>query len=235
MDAVPPTSPRSRYREQTRNEIKQAALRQLADSGASGLALVKIAKELGMSGPALYRYFASRDDLLGALITDAYEDIATALTAVDLTGSPRAALHLLAETYRAWAVTQPHRYLLIEGTPVPGYTAPPQTLEHARAALGPFLTVFATGRPTPPVGPVIAEMRSWAERDAPVAAWVAGHLPAADLAAAGTALAGAVLAWSQLHGTVSLEVSGQYTGMGHSAATLLTAQTDLLADAFGLH
>jgi hypothetical protein len=53
-------------------------------------------------------------------------------------------------------------------------------------------------------------------------------------AAAGAALAGTVLAWSQLHGTVSLEVAGQYAGMGHRAGTLLAAQIDSLADAFRL-
>ncbi|MEU2632441.1 helix-turn-helix domain-containing protein, partial [Kitasatospora sp. NPDC007106] len=87
------TGPRARYREQTRAEIKDAALRQLAEGGTAALALVKIAKELGMSGPALYRYFASRDDLLGALISDAYEDAAAAVAAAeDPRGGPRARL-----------------------------------------------------------------------------------------------------------------------------------------------
>ncbi|WP_019547365.1 WHG domain-containing protein [Streptomyces sulphureus] len=48
----------------------------------------------------------------------------------------------------------------------------------------------------------------------------------------GGALAGTMLAWSHLHGTVSLEVTNQYTGMGHRAATLLDSQLHMLADAF---
>lgn len=68
--------PRARYREQTRAEIKAVALRQLAEGGVSAVALTRIAKELGLSGPALYRYFAGRDDLLGALISDGYDDFA---------------------------------------------------------------------------------------------------------------------------------------------------------------
>ena len=51
---------------------------------------------------------------------------------------------------------------------------------------------------------------------------------------AGAALAGAVLAWSQMHGAIGLEVSGQFEGMGHDGGTLLRAQIDMLADAFGL-
>ena len=97
--------PRARYREQTRSEIKEAALRQLADGGDAALALTRIAKDMGLSGPALYRYFASRDDLLNALIRDAYDDAAAAIAAAaarstDASRGPRAHLHSLAEAYR---------------------------------------------------------------------------------------------------------------------------------------
>ncbi|MEU1312743.1 TetR/AcrR family transcriptional regulator [Streptomyces cinnamoneus] len=80
----------------------------------------------GMSGPALYRYFASRDDLLRSLIRDAYDDIAAAVghVAANPPDSPAAALHRLAGAYLDWATTEPHRYLLIQGNPIPGYAAP---------------------------------------------------------------------------------------------------------------
>lgn len=229
--------PRARYREQTRAEIKAAALQQLADGGVQSVALTRVAKDMGLSGPALYRYFAGRDDLLHALIRDAYDEVAqvTGRAAAEAGEDPRAALHVLAGAYRDWAVTQPHRYLLIQGTPVPGYAAPPDTLLRARAVLGPFLKVFAAGDPTEAVRPVVTEMETWVRDEESVAGWLAEHtgLTAGD-PGAGAALAGTVLAWSQLHGTVSLEVAGQYAGMGHRAGTLLAAQIDSLADAFGL-
>ncbi|KAB1145682.1 TetR/AcrR family transcriptional regulator [Streptomyces luteolifulvus] len=228
-------SPRARYREQTRAEIKEIALRQLAEGGTAAVALTRIAKEVGLSGPALYRYFDSRDALLTDLIRDAYADLAAAVgraadALVPDTG-PRARLQALAAAVRAWAVAEPHRYLLIQGTPVPGYTAPPDTLDSARGVLGPFLPAFADGRPSAAVRPVAAQMTGWAERDAAVAEWVRRHVPAG---AEGAALAGAVLAWSHLHGAIGLEVSGQFEGMGHEGATLLAAQIDSLADTFGL-
>ena len=231
-----PSGPRARYREQTRAEIKAAALRQLAEGGTDALALVKIAKELGMSGPALYRYFAGRDDLLDALIGDAYADLAHAMAdaAASAKGTPRARLRHLLRAFRGWAVRQPHRYLLIAGTPVPGYQAPPETLTHARAAIGPLLTVLADGSPQPSLDPVTAEMRAWIDRDEAVAEWLASYAPGAQPPVAAAALAGAVHVWSQLHGTVSLEVNGLFTGMGHDPATLLDAQAELLADAFAL-
>ncbi|MDG9717989.1 TetR/AcrR family transcriptional regulator [Streptomyces sp. DH24] len=228
-------SPRARYREQTRAEIKEIALRQLAEGGTAAVALTRIAKEVGLSGPALYRYFDSRDALLTDLIRDAYGDLSGAVTAaagaLPPETPPRARLRALAAASRDWAVAQPHRYLLIQGTPVPGYSAPPDTLDSARTVLGPFLPAFATGSPSAAVRPVVEQMSAWAAGDAAVAEWAAGHAPGAD---AGTVLAGAVLSWAQLHGAVGLEVAGQFAGMGHAGGTLLTAQLDALADAFAL-
>lgn len=231
--------PRARYREQTRSEIKETALRQLAESGVGALALTRIAKEMGLSGPALYRYFASRDDLLSALIRDAYDDAATAVAgaAADASAAsqgPRERLRTLATAYRAWAVAEPHRYLLIQGAPVPGYVAPDDTRDRARAVLGPFLAVFAEGDPGAEVAALVAEMAAWLATDEAVGAWVAEY--AADTAGdtPARALAGAVLVWAQLHGSVGLEAAGQFAGMGHHGNTLLTAQMGVLADAFAL-
>ncbi|MEU1075761.1 MULTISPECIES: TetR/AcrR family transcriptional regulator [unclassified Streptomyces] len=230
-------SPRARYREQTRAEIKAAALDQLAEGGAQAVALTRIARDMGLSGPALYRYFAGRDELLDELMRDAYDDLAHAVTHARGFGArdARAVLHTLADAFLDWATAQPHRYLLIQGTPVPGHAAPPDTAERARAALGPFLTVFASGDPSDAFRPTVEEMAGWVREDDSLAAWIAEHtgLPPYD-ARTGTALAGAVLAWSQLHGTVSLAVSGQYGGIGPRTRTLLLAQADALADAFRL-
>ncbi|WP_326702428.1 TetR/AcrR family transcriptional regulator [Streptomyces cyaneofuscatus] len=239
--------PRARYREQARAEIKDLALRQLAEGGGTALALTRIAKEMGLSGPALYRYFAGRDDLLNALIRDAYDDVAAAMAraaARSAKGSRgvRARLHDLAEAYRAWAIAEPHRYLLIQGAPVPGYVAPADTLERARAVLGPFLPLFASGSPGPAVAATVDEMTAWLAADGTVGAWVARYAPEAagppdtpaGQARAASALAGAVLAWTQLHGSVSLEVAGQFAGMAHRGGTLLGAHMEMLADAFGL-
>lgn len=130
--------------------------------------------------------------------------------------------------------------------------APPDTLERARAVLGPFLPLFATGNPGPAVAATVEEMTAWLTAEESVRAWVAQYAPeaaeatepaeAAEVtgaggavtAAAAHALAGAVLAWAQLHGSVSLEVAGQFAGMAHRGGTLLGAQMELLADAFGL-
>jgi len=232
-------TPRERFREQTRAEIKELALRQLATGGSSGLRLTLIAKALGLSGPALYRYYGSRDALVDALVTDAYLDIAHAIddagTAPSAPAEPRAWLHRLALAYRSWAMREPHLHQLIQGTPLPGRTATPGTSGGARAALGPFLGVFVGAEPGAAVAPLVEEMTAWAGREPTVRNWVTDHTGLrTDRGAMGIALAGTVMTWSTLHGTVSLEMALQFAGMGHRGDTLLTAHIEGLAEGFRL-
>src|ERR1700722_18859983 len=86
-EAETPTM-RARYRAQVRQEVKEAALAQLAAAGPAGLSVTAIGKQLGVSGPALYRYFASRDELLTELVADAYDDLAGACAAAEAGGGP---------------------------------------------------------------------------------------------------------------------------------------------------
>ena len=69
---------RERARAELTREIKEEARRQLVAAGADGLSLRAVAKELGMVSSALYRYYPSRDDLLTALIIDAYNALGAA-------------------------------------------------------------------------------------------------------------------------------------------------------------
>jgi len=101
---------RDRFRAQMRQEVKEAALRQLADGGTEALSMNAIARELGVSGPALYRYFTGREALLTELILDAHADLTATLTAAG--GLPELAL-----AYRSWATSHPHRYRLLFGAP----------------------------------------------------------------------------------------------------------------------
>ncbi|MEU2793223.1 TetR/AcrR family transcriptional regulator [Streptomyces sp. NPDC007100] len=229
-----PSTPRERYRAQVQQEVKQAALAQIADGGIEALSINAIAKTLGMSGPALYKYFRNRDDLLTALISDGYEDAAEAIrTAAHRTAdrSPRDRLLALAHAFRDWAVAQPHRYLLLAGTPSATYEAPDHTAESARAVLGPFIAVLSAGSPWPAAEPLYDEVRAWIASTPEVATWAAAYAPVADPV---PALAATVLAWTRTHGIVSLEVQGSYKGMGHDPATLLTLDIGALADAVGL-
>lgn len=203
---------RQRYRAQVREEVKQAALGQLKQSGPAGLSVSAIGKELGVSGPALYRYFAGRDELLTELIIDAYDDLAQALRAAAQQHAgmrPRARFQALARAYRSWALDQPHRYRLLFGPPLPGYDAHAQRLVDAsQAAMNQLLSVLAEfgHHTTPPPQPLASQLT----------AWIPVHDPATALRA--------VLTWSALHGLVSLEIAGNFTSMGIDPGQLFEAQ-----------
>ncbi|CAM5241611.1 TetR family transcriptional regulator [Streptomyces spiroverticillatus] len=207
-------TPRERYRAQVRAEIKQHAWQQIATAGASALSLNAIAKQMGMSGPALYRYFASRDDLITELIREAYRSLADTLHATAATGAD---LTVLAHTLRDWAREDPHRYLLIYGTPVPGYHAPQDVTGISDEIMKTLLDACAASlaaRKTPPPAPAfLAEHREWA----------AGH-PAPP-----AALHLALTFWTRMHGVLSLELAGHFAGMGFDSALLFAAELDALA------
>jgi AcrR family transcriptional regulator len=111
-------------------DIKATAKRHLATEGAN-LSLRAVARDLGMVSSAVYRYFPSRDELLTALIVDAYDSLGDAVDRAEA-AVPRADLKgrwlATCRAVRAWALERPHEYALTYGTPVPGYAAPQDTI-----------------------------------------------------------------------------------------------------------
>jgi AcrR family transcriptional regulator len=114
-------------REITREEIKDIARKQMTTMGAALLSLNSIAREMEMTTPGLYRYFASRDDLITALIVDAQTSFKTALESaitpypVDAYADRLFAAMLM---YREWAIAHPIDYQLIACEPIPDYQLP---------------------------------------------------------------------------------------------------------------
>jgi AcrR family transcriptional regulator len=198
---------RERTRAEITRQILAAARRHLATEGAPGLSLRAIARELGASSSAVYRYVASRDELLTRLIVAAYDALGgaaeTAEAAVardDLPGRWSAACGAV----RDWALANPNEYALIYGTPVPGYTAPPATIAPAGRVSNVLLRILAdaaTGPPTPEV----------AEDDLPPGAQKA-LAPARSTAGPevpDALLQRGLMAWAALFGTISFELFGQ--------------------------
>jgi AcrR family transcriptional regulator len=131
-----PATARARARSQLTHEIKDAARRQLERDGVGELSLRAVARELGMASSAVYRYFPSRDELLTALIVDAYDAVADAAADADGASLARGDDHgtrwvTVCRAVRAWALAHPREWALVYGTPVAGYAAPPDTIEPA--------------------------------------------------------------------------------------------------------
>ncbi|MFF1380208.1 TetR/AcrR family transcriptional regulator [Streptomyces sp. NPDC058308] len=220
---------RARAREEVTAAIKSEARRQLAAEGAAKLSLRAVARELGMVSSALYRYFPSRDDLLTALIIDAYDSLGSvAETAhADVAGEePLQRWTVICEAVRGWALERPHEYALIYGSPVPGYSAPDSTVR-AAARVGQLLIDVVRdahqGRGVA-VQPLPGGLRGEGER---IAADLAPDLPPAVITAM-------VAAWAQLFGLVSFEVFGQYNRLVEDRSAFFSHAVRQLADGVGL-
>jgi AcrR family transcriptional regulator len=215
------------------DEIKAAALDLLRSEAASDLKFSDIARELGMTAPALYRYFKDRDDLITALIFDAYSELAGQLhSAIEGVADPREALAALARAYRGWAVADPVRFGLVFGVPIPGFEVPESagTVECAHNALMALESVvlLASAREPglhPPVdatGPVLNatlhEGRTVED----------GELSA-------EARQAMFLVWASLHGVTCLEVFNHMDWMPVEAREeFFRAQVDLCMKILGL-
>ena len=115
---------REKRRIATVDEIRATAWRQIGETGAASLSLRAIAREMGMTAPALYRYYKDRDALVTALLVDAFGAFSNALeTGRDACPAEDHAgrFQSMCKAYFTWAAQNPQRYALLFGTPISGY------------------------------------------------------------------------------------------------------------------
>jgi AcrR family transcriptional regulator len=217
------SSVRDRRRAETVAEIKEAALQQLVDAGPGGFSLRGVARAVGMTVQSLYHYFANRDALLTALVVDAHHAAADAVAAaVDATrGRPPDERRLAAcRAFRAWALANRSAFLLLYGTPVPGFTP---------------LSESAVGRAAWRLGESFAEVvfADWTPAQL-AAVPAAAALADADLGAMTLPLGAAELfieLRARMHGMVMLELVGHlHPFNGHAAAFFDAAVARMSAD-----
>ena len=186
-------------------EILAAARTQLTEEGLSGFSLRAVARRLELAPNTLYTYFPCLDDLITALLIDAFQRFGLAIETADLPREARCARRFdsICAAYREWAIAQPTDYDLIFGRPIPGYQAP-------EAITSPLLNqAFAVG----------LQVLVDAARNQQIQ--IPAHyqeLPPTNVAALAAqpfqADASPVLralmfiVWSRLHGLVTLEIHG---------------------------
>jgi AcrR family transcriptional regulator len=203
-------SPRPKLSEQhpdLQSAIKETAWNQIAEKGAAALSLRAIARDLNITAPAIYNYFPRRDDLVTALIVDAFnslgesqQDSIRVLPEDELA----ARLSTLGLAYREWAITYPQRYQLIFGTPIPGYEAPADVTTPAAAwSLRPLIdtiqAIYVAGRlRVERTAPMTSELHSMLETWSQFADGIEPEV-----------LYTALVIWSRVHGLVSMEIGNQ--------------------------
>ncbi len=192
---VAPTR-RAVRREETLAEISDLAFAQLAEVGPNGLNLRAIARDMGMSSAAIYRYFESRDDLLVSLISQGFDSLGRELrAAVEASQDPPVQrLGDAFRRYRRWAHDQPQTFALLFTDPVPGFSAPAggPTVDAVLRAMSPLVVVGseALGVEVPPATEVATGTGSVVS---------AQSLPDATRSAL-------LQMWASIHGFVCLEV-----------------------------
>lgn len=215
------TTRRQQQRTDTTAEIKRAALDHIAAHGAAEMSIRGIARAIGMSPAGLYRYFDGRDALLTELLVDAYRDLADDVEAAAGTGGGvRGRLRAAMLAYRKWSIAHPNRFLLIFGTPVPGYRAPadgPTVAQNLRIGAT-FFGLIAQGQSSGELSvPAAARPATAAERE--FVAMMGDPLPADRVAPVlGT--------WAHFHGLVTLEVLHQLDFVYPDATEFYAGEVD---------
>jgi AcrR family transcriptional regulator len=194
-------------REKIEAQIIELGRRHLVTEGAAGLSLRAVARDLGMVSSAVYRYVASRDDLLTLLLVDAYSELADA---VDRAGAAAGGcwsdqLLAMAHAARAWAIDQPARWALLYGSPVPGYHAPRErTVGPGTRVVGALLDAIGTGIAA---GAIRVSNLAVAQ---PLSSEFELIREEFDFGGDDATVAKCFLLWAGLVGAISLEVFGQY-------------------------
>jgi len=210
---TPTLSRRDRVRAATVTEIKDTARRILVAEGSDGLSLRAIAREMGMTAPALYRYFPSREDLLVHLIGELYDELADAMEAArdaEPADDPYRRLSAVSRAFRDWATGHPREFGLLFGSPIPGIEVAESTEEAPSPAheagqrigriFGAEVARIYLERPFP----VPSEDELDPGLRAELAAWTDAFPVELPLGAAQVFLS----CWIRLYGMVAMEVFG---------------------------
>jgi AcrR family transcriptional regulator len=224
-------SRRERLRAGARDEIKAHAREQIRAGGAQSLSLTAIARTMGLTTPALYHYFRNRDELLTALIVDAYTDFAVRLeqaVTAHPPGDVAVRLYTAMLAYRGWALDNPTDFLLIYGNPVPGYHAPLD--ETAEPAQRTFTVFYAELIAAAAAGALVPA--PYLEQQAPLLNLFPYDGRSTELDPV-IALA-TVTAWLRIHGAVMLELVGQLPFLVGNTARLYDEECRRILAEFGL-
>jgi AcrR family transcriptional regulator len=207
-------SRRDRVRAATTEEIRQTARRILVEHGPDAVSLRAIAREMGMTAPALYRYFGSREELIryviGDILTEVTDDISVAIQAAD-TASPgdmTAKILAACREFRHWSLSHQDEFALIFGSPLKRHVTGRGDFadECGRKFAGMFFGLFLElwqrhPFPVPEPGEIDAGLRAQLERFRQT---LGADIPLG-------AMLTFLRCWMRLYGAVSMEIFGHLT------------------------
>jgi AcrR family transcriptional regulator len=241
MAGMAPESPsrRERARADTLREIKQTARRVLVERGVGGLALRAVAREMGITAPALYRYFTSREDLVENVVADLYDELCDVLETVrDAVepATPAVQLMEVSRAFRHWATTHHAEFGLLFGSagqdvlPADVHTRGERPAQRAAARFGAVFAALVAriylehGFPVPADEDLDPGLQQQLE------AWCAKLPVALPLGVMSVFLS----CWIRLYGMVCMEVFGHLRFALDDAAPMFEAELRSLGDILGI-
>ncbi|NJN81813.1 MAG: TetR/AcrR family transcriptional regulator [Caldilineaceae bacterium] len=189
---------------------------------------------LGVTAPAIYNYFPRLDDLITALVIDAFSHFADAIVAaIEASANEASASQLRAGAlaYRQWAIDHAVDFELIYGNPIPGYEAPAE------------ITVPLAARPLLVMGGLLLAAHRSGELRIPdayttlppaVEAYLAEHYAEMMEGAPITLVTLLASSWSHMHGMVMLELFGHLGPVVGDSGAFYAQEIDVLLASFGL-
>lgn len=211
-----------RRRDATLAEIKATARKLLVDGGPGAISLRAIARDMGMTAPALYRYYPALDSLVLDLCTDLYSELRIACEAArDRVPAEDLVKRLLemAREFRRWVLAHPPEAALMFGPPLPGveqFIAECAGLQSAGARFcrifaEPMITLYERGQlPAVDLDPRLGEvMQGHVDMPGPVAAFFLNS-------------------WTRLYGVIMAEAFGHLAWAVNDAEVLFEAELEAI-------
>lgn len=208
---------RQRAREEITEEILAAARARLTSQGPGELSLRAVARDVGMVSSAVYRYFASRDELLTALLIEGYNGLGEAVENADRTITDRhdiaARWSAACRAIRTWSIEHPGDYALLYGSPVPGYAAPQDTIGPATRVVVVLIAIVVdahTAGAAAPIAPTAAP--DDVESSVAAAMEFVQAQDGLDVPFDAEIAMRTLMAWTTVFGTISFELFGHLVG-----------------------
>jgi AcrR family transcriptional regulator len=214
---------RGRVRAATDQDIRRTARALLIDRGPEAVTLRAIARQLGITAPALYRYYGSRDDLIEHLRLDVINDLAAELSreVSALVTDGVAELFAICRGFRRWALTHTKEFTLVFASPtgdVGSATSSVATLNRAGEPFGRIFLVaagriLATHEVTVPAAEAVPvelrdDLAAFHDELLSVLTQSGVDFPPDKLDLGMTYLM--IQFWARLYGHITLEVFGNY-------------------------
>jgi len=232
VTAATPTR-RERLRAATVEEIRATARRLLVEQGTAAVTLRAIARDMGMTAPALYRYYPSLETLVEALCAHFFDECSDTIEAArDGAGpDPGDKLFAACRAFRGWSMAHPAEFGLMFGKPLADLDPDHHEMSEAHQAGLRFAGVFAA---------LFAEI--WARQPFEVPEYIAPEL-ASQLHTYVDQLGlplpvGAVQlflsCWIRLYGMVAMEVFGHLHFALTDAEPMFEAELEIAARQIGV-